>query len=48
MSKLIANQIDENQMIEKELEELSGGCYCSPNYGTSIFADEDDQQNVVF
>jgi len=48
MTKLIENQIDENQVIENELEEISGGCNCSSNSSWMIFADEDDQQNVIF
>ena len=54
MDKLIENQIDESQVVGKELEELYGGsgdcngiyieCICN----SKDWADEDDQENVVF
>jgi len=55
MNKLVENQFDENQVNENELENLYGGgsgdctvefdCFCKRKTG---FADEDDQENVVF
>jgi len=49
MTKLIENQIDENQMMEKELEELNGGgCFCILGSGNVNGADEDDNENIVF
>jgi len=54
MTKLIENQIDENQMIEKELEELYGGggsALSCPNMTSCSYtqnADEDGQGNVLF
>ena len=54
MNKLIKSQVDESQMNENEIENLYGGsggcivkftCVCDDKWG---FADEDDQENVVF
>lgn len=59
MNKLVESQSDENQVNENELENLYGGesggecdkctvrfgCICDEKWG---FADEEDQENVVF
>ena len=54
MNKLVESQSDENQVNENELENLYGGesgctvefdCICRTRV---VFADEDDQENVVF
>jgi len=52
MQNLVKSPIDENQLAEKELEELYGGASnsgCTFSCGKySSLADEDDQENVVF
>lgn len=48
MKTLIENQEFEDQVTLNESEEIQGGWgSCSPNYGT-VYADEDNNDNVVF
>lgn len=48
MSKLNEFQDDESQIVERELEELNGGFICIGHVSGTNYADEDEQENIVF